>query len=393
MKKKILVMVNHDPNVSPRPHRMAGWLKDKYAVTVLARQPLQMEGLAQTLTMDARGLFGVSSKNASSLQKVKALFVRLQMFFQKNYEGLVWSSLGEPHEILSQLRAQGFDFIISHDCTLLPLAFAIKADSRAKVLLDAREYYPRNFEDQPLWRLFIQPVNKYLCKTYLPRCDHLFTVSAGLAREYEREYGVSPQVLMSLPAAQPMQPQPVCTEKIRIIHHGSASPSRKIEQMIAIMPYLDERFTLDLMLVGGGAYDKKLRRMAAAAPRARMIPPVPMPQITTFLNQYDIGLFLVPPSNFNLKYTLPNKLFEFIQARLMVAIGPSVEMQKLVQQYDCGVVAADFSPQALAQKLNSLAPQEILRYKQNAHLAAAELNAEANRRMVLQVIQSLEEEL
>jgi hypothetical protein len=59
---------------------------------------------------------------------------------------------------------------------------------------------------------------------------------------------------------------------------------------------------------------------------------------------------------FNLKYILPNKFFEFIQARLAVAIGPSVEMKRLVKEWDCGIVAANFEAKSMAAEINRLTP-------------------------------------
>ena len=126
---------------------------------------------------------------------------------------------------------------------------------------------------------------------------------------------------------------------IRIIHHGMASPDRYIHKMIEVMDYVDDRFTLDLMLVSTYYQDyfKTLQQMTSDRKNTRIIPIVPFEEIIPFTSQYDIGMFLVPFSTFNLKMCLPNKFFEFIQARLAIAIGPSPEMAKLVQQYHLGI--------------------------------------------------------
>ena len=50
-----------------------------------------------------------------------------------------------------------------------------------------------------------------------------------------------------------------------------------------------------------------------------------------FANQYDVGVFLLPASFPNQVHVLPNKLFDYIQARLAVAIGPSHEMAEVVR--------------------------------------------------------------
>ena len=86
---------------------------------------------------------------------------------------------------------------------------------------------------------------------------------------------------------------------------------------------------------------------------------------------------------------MPNKFFEFIQARLMVAIGPSPEMARLVKQYDLGIIAKDFSPQEMAKSLNSLSKEQILQYKENVNKAAEILNAEKEGEKLLKILEEV----
>jgi hypothetical protein len=220
-------------------------------------------------------------------------------------------------------------------------------------------------------------------------------VCQGIADQYRRDTGVTPVVLTNAPEYQDIRPnlgsagEAAAQEaaKIRMIHHGAASPPREIERMIAAMHHLDERFELDLLLVpGSAAYIVRLEALARPDPRIRFLPPVPMRELVGFSSAYDIGLFLVPPTTFNLRHTLPNKFFEFIQARLVVAIGPSPEMARIVEQTGCGVVAADFTPEALAAVLTGLDHLQINLMKQNSDRIARQTSAERNRETLLQVV-------
>jgi hypothetical protein len=179
---------------------------------------------------------------------------------------------------------------------------------------------------------------------------------------------------MNAPSYQHLEPTPVSVEIVRMIHHGAAIPSRKLELMIEMMQFLDSRFHLDLMLVSSDQnYLNHIRSLAAGEARIRFIEPVAMLDIPHFTNGYDIGVFLLPPVNFNYAYALPNKFFEFVQARLAVAIGPSPEMARLVELYGVGVVAEDFTPRSLAVRLNELTAQDITKFKLASHVAAREL--------------------
>jgi hypothetical protein len=115
-----------------------------------------------------------------------------------------------------------------------------------------------------------------------------------------------------------------------------------------------------------------------------------MDKIVELSAGYDVGLYLLPPNNFNHAMALPNKLFEFIQARLAVAIGPSPEMARIVREFDCGIVADDFTPATLARALNSLTAADVDRMKAGsekaAHVYTAENYAEKVREIVTSVL-------
>jgi glycosyltransferase involved in cell wall biosynthesis len=370
---------------------MIHWLKNDYQVTVIGWNSIQLDGVKSI------SLFGEDRPDVEKITTGKYRGIKRYLHFlvyayrllTRRYEYIVWSRLGGARELQNDLALKGFDLIVSHDCTLLPLAFSVQG-KHSKIVLDAREYYGREYEDRWQWRLLTKPVNRYLCDRYLHQCDKIFTVNDGLAEEYAKEYGVLPEVVMSLPHFADLEPRPVEDSKIKIIYHGFPSPSRGTETMIEMMDFIDQRFTLDMMLmVSHGKYWEKILSMAKARKNVNIIPPVPMHEIVPFTSQYDIGLYLCPPTSFNQKYTLPNKFFEFIQARLAVAIGPSIEMKKIVDKYECGVVSEDFSPRSLADELNRLTVDRLMFYKQQSHRAAHELCSDTSRKQVQAVFDKL----
>ncbi|HEV8511838.1 MAG TPA: hypothetical protein VGQ59_01090, partial [Cyclobacteriaceae bacterium] len=81
--------------------------------------------------------------------------------------------------------------------------------------------------------------------------------------------------------------------------------------------------------------------------------------------------------------------FDFIQARLAFGIGPIPEMANIVRKYDLGIVSGDFTPFALAKMLNSLTKDKIDYFKQNAELAAKEINAQNNKVIFNNIVNQL----
>lgn len=372
--RNILIISFSPIGRDPRVMRQIRLLENSYDVTVMGygKQPAADINYIE-LTKTNKNLFR------------RILFAaKLSL---KRYESYYWNT-PPVREALRRISNRQFDLIIANDLSALPLALHI--GKTGKVLLDAHEYAPRQFEDRWLWRLFFKNLNHYLCKQYLPKTDGMVTVCEGLSNEYFKQYGVRADIVHNAPVYQDLSPSPVDEESIKLVHHGLAAPSRHLELTIELMGLLDERFSLDLMLIEAvPGYLQKLKDICKNNQRIRFVPPVPMTEICKTINKYDVGVFLLPPVNFNYQNALPNKFFEFIQANLAIAIGPSPEMAKLVEKYHCGVIASSFEPSALANALNALSAEEIIVFKRSSNIAAQDLCYANSGSKMLSKIESL----
>lgn len=284
--------------------------------------------------------------------------------------------------VYERLSSVAADFVVANDVEALPIA----ARLGPPVVLDAHEYSPEQFNDQWWWRQLLSPYVRWQCRRYIPEVAAMTTSSLGFADAYMREFGASATVVTNAPPFADLEPKPV-GDPVRLLHHGGASPGRGLEQMVRLVDLLDERFVLDFVLVDAKpGFRDQLARQARGNSRIRFPPPVPMRELASMANGYDIGLFLLPPINLHRTFALPNKLFEFIQGRLAVAIGPSPEMAAVVRRYGCGVVAEDFKLESLAEALNGLDSAAITDFKRASHLAAPELCAERNADLILDAV-------
>lgn len=322
----------------------------------------------------------VSKSPSSLLGKILSAVKLLARRFDSYY----WNQehVKSAIRLIGNLRP---DIIIANDLSALPLGLKI-AESRPLVY-DAHEYSPEEYENQFIWRLLFRKYNQEFCQRYLPRVASMLTVCQGIAEEYARHYGVRPLVVHNAPPNQNLSPSGLRDDVIRMIHHGVASRARHLERMIEMMAELDQRFTLDFMLIEvEPGYMDFLRGRARHDSRIRFVEPVPMPQICRRINEYDIGLYLLPPDNFNHRHALPNKFFEFVQAGLGVAIGPSPEMAMLVHKYGCGIVADSFEPESLAKSLMRLTLEDVRSLKEASYRAAQELCFEENGKVIRSVL-------
>ncbi len=84
--------------------------------------------------------------------------------------------------------------------------------------------------------------------------------------------------------------------------------------------------------------------------------PVPSAELIETLNDYDVGIHVLPPTNTNNELALPNKFFDYVQARLALVIGPTPSMVEILREHDLGIVTADFEPASLTAALDALTP-------------------------------------
>jgi len=375
MTKTLLIIAFSNLATDPRVNRQIRFLRDTYRVIAVGLAHPEVEGVEFIPVMK------IKKGPPNPLAFLQILFHRYDhWYWQQKHVIDAFNKLSNVHA----------DLILANDLQTLPLA--LKVAKGAKVILDAHEYAPRQYEDVLSWRLLFQDYSTYLCRKYISQVHGMTTVCQTIADAYEKETGIKPVVLTSAPDFEDLRPRLLDERErvIRLIHHGVAGRSRRIENMIKAMDDLDGRFELSLMLVESDpSYLRYLKRIAQRNPRIRFLPPVPMRTLPTYLNQFDIGVFPIEPTNFNYRYTLPNKLFEFIQARLAIAIGPSPEMARIIREYDLGVISEDFSPETFARSLSTLDAEKINYYKLRAHRIARMMSAERNKEILLDLVRQV----
>lgn len=290
------------------------------------------------------------------------------------YRAAYWSQAA-TRWVRSHVAPGTADVVLAHDTDTVPLALALRP--RAGVHADLHEYWPRWREEHPQWLARIGPYQEWICRRHLPRCAAVTTVSRRIAEEYTAVIGVPVGVVTNASPYQDLDPQPVGAP-LRLVHSGACLRSRGIHVMVeGVLLALEQGtdVTFDLYLTPNDpGYLAELRTAAEVSDgRVRVHDPVPYTELFATLNHHDVGVFVLPPVNFNYANALPNKLFDYVQARLAVLVGPSPDMAALVHRYRLGDVTDSFDARALAACVGRLRPEDVAEHKAAAHAAAHEL--------------------
>jgi len=359
MKKTLIISYSHI-SVDPRVKKQIEALQQDYEIHTAAKS-----GIERIKHFDIN-----YSLKFSLIRKIK----RLSYYLTKNYEKIYWDN--SKKQFLNKNNFDSYDLIIANDISALPLAFAIK-QKHTKIYFDAHEYHPREFEDNLQWRLLHQGVINYMCKKYIPRVDIFTTVGEEIAKEYENFIGIKPIVIKNATKFQDIDV--IKTEKypIKFVHHGAAIPSRKLELMIDVFKNLpSEKYHLYFILVGDEKYIDKLKKYAQSNKNIYFEKAVKQDVLTQILNKFDLGIYILEPSNFNNLNALPNKLFDFIQARLGIVISPNPEMKNLVEKFNLGLVSDDYSVKSMIKTINQLNIDKVNQFKDWSDKVAYDLSSE-----------------
>lgn len=371
--KKIAIISLSDLSRDPRVFRQILAFKERYDLITAGLVPSEFEEIP---------FFKLHYYGERIYQRA------LPMIISRKFDEFYWnySNFKELGYFLHKYKP---DIIIANDIEMLPIALKYKAN--AKIIFDAHEYAPLEFEDSFLFNLFFKKYKTYLVKNYVPHVDKMITVSKGIADKYQKDTGVTPVVITNAPKYESIKPNVVNPKKIRLVHHGVAHPSRNIELHFKIMKYLNPsiyEFHFYLVSTDEG-YLKKIMSLASISNNIFIHKPVQMNLLSNCISQYDMGVYLLMDNNFNNQYALPNKFFEFIQGRLAVIIGPSPEMASYVNEYSLGVVCPNFHPKNVAAAISELTPEKIMEYKNNSNSAAIILSFEENKKILNQIVQDL----
>ena len=177
-----------------------------------------------------------------------------------------------------------------------------------------------------------------------------------------------------------------------ILYLGGLMAERGIEQLVRAISDLP---MAHLALLGGGGLAPALRQLAdqlEVGDRVHLLAPVPSGEVVAYAASATIGVSPIIPSCLNYRYSLPNKLFQYMAAGIPVVASDFEQVREVVRGSDAGVTVDMTDRRAIVEALRALLadPEARARMGRNGRAAIAmSYNWGASARALLEVYRSV----
>ncbi len=294
---------------------------------------------------------------------------RFRMLFHKGFLFYKFFNV----RLFFYLLFHDYDILVANDLdTLLP-NYLISRLKHKILVYDSHEYFTGLPELEG--RESVKRIWKAIERRIFPHLKYVMTVSNSIALQYEKEYGMRPVTVMNCSRSSKdlkafsredigIRPG----DLLLILQGGGINIDKGGEELIEAMKIAEGT---SLIIAGSGDVVGKLKKKAAdmdLTDRVKFFDIMPWDELMRFTKTADVGLCLEKDTNINYRFSLPNKLFDYISAGIPVIAGNLQEVPVIIRKYDFGLIIPEITPETLRDAINRLKknPDLLNKLKKNA---------------------------
>lgn len=318
-----------------------------------------------------------------SLKDIK--IIRFKTFFEK---GPLFYAEYNIRLFLFLIRNK-FDILVSNDLDTLLANYIASKIKKSLLVYDSHELFTE--VPELVDRKFVKSIWLIIEKLILPHIQYSYTVSSAIAKYYNIRYGIKMHVIRNLPYYREKNIN--VNRKNIILYQGSINKGRGLENMILTMKYLDN---IELHIIGDGDIIDNLKKLVNKenlTNKVFFIDRMPFDKLVEYTEKAKLGISIEEKIGYNYYFALPNKLFNYIQARVPVIVSDFPEMSKIVKKYDIGITINTRIPEEIAKIVNKILENNELynKWLKNLEFAASELCWENEENKLLTFFSSIME--
>jgi len=277
------------------------------------------------------------------------------------------------------------DLIFANDLDTLPAAYLASKIRHKKLIFDAHELFPE--VPELVNRALIKYIWQKIEDLIFPHLTNSVTVCKSISDYYKHKYNIQMSVVRNIPYYHnsiEVKAKIHFPNKKIILYQGALNTGRGLEMVLDAMP-----FVLDAMLViigDGDIFQQLVKRTKTLKieDKVHFVGKVSGDKLYEYTPAASIGLCLLENKGLNYYYSLPNRIFDYLQAGVPVLATRFPEISNIVETYKTGILIDHYEPTYLAEVINDMLanPLETSHFKH----VAKELCWENEEKVLIEVI-------
>ncbi|MDV7185798.1 glycosyltransferase [Lutibacter sp. TH_r2] len=288
------------------------------------------------------------------------------------------------------------DILLANDLdTLLP-NFIVSKLFNKKLVYDSHELFTEMPELSN--RPFVKSIWTTIEKLIFPKLKNVYTVNSKIASIYTNKYKVNVRVIRNI--AKKYKPQIINSDfikrikgnnKMLILQGGGINIDRGAEEAIEMMQYLENTI---LYIIGSGEIFELIKQQVIELKlqeKVIIIDRIPYLELMKYTQISDLGLSLDKNTNLNYILSLPNKVFDYIQAETPILTSNTKVVSKLITENNIGYVSKTHNPKELANIVNDIFKnnEKYNQWKKNLETVRETFNWENESKVLKKIYQNL----
>lgn len=290
------------------------------------------------------------------------------------------------------------DLYVANDLdSLLANYAASKFKISTRLVYDSHEYFTEVPEliHRPKVQKFWQAIESWI----FPKLETVYTVNESIAKMYQDKYKKDVKVVRNISPTWNAVSIPTKKELgvpentfLIIIQGAGINIDRGAEEAVEAMKTIDNAA---LLIVGDGDVVTQLKKNVIdydLQNKVLFFGKRPYNEMMAFTHHADIGLTLDKPTNINYRYSLPNKVFDYIHAGTPIVCTNLIEIERIVNKHEIGIVLSEFTPETLTSAIKTLQEDavKLRRMKENCKKAALIENWETESKILEEIYPKVE---
>jgi glycosyltransferase involved in cell wall biosynthesis len=293
------------------------------------------------------------------------------------------------------------DILHCNDLNTLPIGVIVKLffNKKVKIVYDAHEY---EINDRPNEGKMSIRLKYLLEKALIRYADRVITVSNAIAKEYVRLYNIpKPAVVLNTPPYREIEKKDLFRGRFGIagecpifLYQGGLSKGRGIEILIDAFKALHDEGgdTIPaIVFMGYGPLEEEIEEISKKYKNIYFHPAVSPDVLLEYTGSADFGISLIEDVCLSYRYSLPNKMFEYLMADLPVIVSDLPEMRQVIEENKVGVIARENSPESLKEAIEEVMRLDRDVLQKNIQEVKKIYNWEAQEKVLLGVYEGLKE--